>query len=97
MRTATLATAFALALVAGCASAPPPRPAAPMPSSGNTVTNSRAADFAAPPTEGGVQFVNVDVPKQYDPTNDDTPATKLRGDSQSSEDVKNVHLSAAKH
>ena len=101
MRPATLISTFAFALVAGCASAPPPAPASPYPTSGSTVTNSRSADFAAPPVEGDVQFVtdsNSKAKHAGDEQVDTTPpATKLSGDSPSETDVKSVHLKAAAH
>ncbi len=102
MRPHTLASSFALVLLAGCASAPPPAPkaatTAPAPQAAAPASGDTAPALAEapPPPDGDVEFV-VSTPKAKTPKQDvDLPANSLHTDSASGGDVKNVHLNAAR-
>lgn len=93
MRNLLLAS-FALMLVAGCASVPPPAPKAP------TSNVAETPDWAssAVAQEGDVEFTNVAPPTKAKAAPDEAaPAETLKVDSASAHDVQSTHLNAAKH
>ncbi len=92
----TLALLAAFALVAGCASAPPPAPAAPTHEASSTP--DWVAQAAATSPENDFQLANTS-PAKAKASGDDTaaPATQLKVDNASGFDVKHAHLNSGGH
>ena len=91
MKLSALVAFASLAALAGCASRPAPEPVTP---ASTVVTDSPAWAKALPP-EGDIEFTTVAAPKAKAARADDAPATQLKMDSASGQDVKTTHLRAA--